>query len=143
MRLLVASGCAQVSSITNSWLETKPDKFIVYLPPYMISLSEMAIPGVWPLRGTVVAMKKHYYAAGLLAFPPPGCALEAHLREREREGQRARARERVSPKSGEHHRDERERERETRERERERDQRREGAQRLLAGRVALTLGAAG
>ena len=46
------------------------------LPSWLIALDEPAIPTVWPLRGTVDSLGKHYYGGGSTEFPPPGMMLE-------------------------------------------------------------------
>ena len=43
---------------------------------HVINVEKMALPGVWPLAGTVAKAYAHYYADGSVNFPPPGFLLE-------------------------------------------------------------------
>ena len=57
----------------------KTSEFILQLPLCVLNVASMAIPTVYPLRGTVVQAKDHFYsdkADQAYAFPPDGMVLQ-------------------------------------------------------------------
>ena len=68
----------QATLITPEYMKNALEKEggVMTLPSWLMKLDDMALPSVWPLRGTVENLKEHYFSGGATAYPPHGHMLE-------------------------------------------------------------------